>query len=90
MITLTKSQQFALQNGELTVDELADLILSYYTVKDIAQSLVALLAERPEHTRISVTQQEFDSIIGLFRIKGINKDGNAETRGRKRKDSKPM
>jgi len=86
MVQLTKKQYDDVLNGEKTVKDIANELLSTYTVTELAVTLAELLIERPASTRITVTQDEFNLLTGLFRIKGVKPDGSQETRGRKRKE----
>lgn len=71
------------------IQALADQLVRTKTVFDLATELATYIIrdkERPT-AKIPVTEQEFQQICNLFRVKGVRPDGTAETRGRRRIDS---
>ena len=71
------------------IQALADQLVRTKTVFDLATELATYMIrdkERPT-AKIPVTEEEFQQICNLFRVKGVRVDGTAETRGRKRADS---
>lgn len=71
------------------IQALADQLVRTKTVFDLATELATYIIrdkERPT-AKIPVTQEEFDQICSLFRVKGVRVDGSPENRGRKRADS---
>ena len=43
-----------------------------------------LFNSQKEKTRITVTQEQFNTITNMFKIAGVREDGGIETRGRKK------
>lgn len=78
-----------IQERNAQIQALADKLVREKTVFDLATELATyMIKERERPTaKIPVTQEEFDQIVSLFRVKGVRVDGTAETRGRKRADS---
>lgn len=78
----------------LDVDGLAQWLMNNFTTPQIAQKCAEMIKKEQETTvkaPISVSQEEFDRIFSLFKIKGIRMvEGETvkETRGRPRLDSK--
>ena len=78
-----------LQMRNEQIQALADQLVRTKTVFDLATELATYIIrdkERPT-AKIPVTQEEFDQICSLFRVKGVRVDGSPENRGRKRADS---
>lgn len=89
MISITKQELRALKNGEISVEDYANKLLDEYPVKQLALTLAEMIADYDEGTRITVSQEEFDRIVGLFKVRGINAlTGAAEMRGRPKSTSK--
>lgn len=86
MIKIKSTDFKKLQNGELSIEQVADNLLAKYPVKEVAIALVEALsindtpATRP--AKISITKEEFEQ---HFRFIGFNEDGTVSTRGRKPK-----
>lgn len=78
-----------IQNRNVQIQELAQELLKNKTVYDLATELATLMIKEKEkpNVRISVTQDEYNAINSLFKIRGIRPTGEVETRGRKRADS---
>ncbi|MBQ3414537.1 MAG: hypothetical protein IJH39_04150 [Clostridia bacterium] len=78
----------AIKAGEMSVDTL----LEKYPVKTVVSDLIEIVANKEtccavaEPVKpISVTQEEYDKILGMFRVKGFTADGQVSHRGRKPK-----
>ena len=82
-------EQDFIQERNAQIQALADTLARTKTVYDLATSLAEyMIKERERPTaKIPVTQEEFDQICSLFRVKGVRVDGSPENRGRKRADS---
>lgn len=75
-----------LKEGIITKDEVVNELINTYTVKAIVEEYVNLVMEIPgENVKITVSQEEYESIISLFKIRGKKIGGETETRGRKKK-----
>lgn len=89
MIKIKSTDFKKLQNGELSIEQVADNLLAKYPVKEVAIALVEALSigDTPsaKPAKISITKEEFEQ---HFRFIGFNEDGTVSTRGRRRKDSK--
>lgn len=82
MINLSNKQLKAIQNGEISVKEMAEQIANVYPAKSIAEAFVELLTVQPlAIEKIKITEQQFKA---LFKIKGVAdvSTGKAEKRGR--------
>lgn len=88
MITFTKKLKDEFLASEDAVKAASNYLMSNYSINDIVASLAQALINQPEVTRITVTQEEYNTLISLFRVRGVREDGTLEYRGRKRKDSK--
>ena len=82
-------EQDFIQERNAQIQALADQLARTKTVYDLATSLAEyMIKERERPTaKIPVTEQEFQQICNLFRVKGVRADGTEERRGRKRLDS---
>lgn len=75
-----------LKEGLITKDEVVNELLNTYPVKAIVEDYVNMTLQTPaENVKITVSQEEYESIVSLFKIRGKKVDGETETRGRKRK-----
>lgn len=85
MIRIPKTDFKKLQNGELSIEQVADNLLAKYPVKEICVALVEALSinDTPstQPAKITVSEDDFKRITDLFRIAGTS------NRGRKRKDA---
>lgn len=85
MITLDKNLLKDLRDRNVNVQELADFIARNYTVYDIAMDLAERIIKdkaSPAPSKIVVTEEEYRTLISLFRVKGFKEDGTADKRGR--------
>lgn len=90
MINLPKNLIKAVIDGGETSAALEAYIMHNYSMGEIISSLTELLISNETYNQqIVVTQEEYNAIISLFKIKGqrMMEDGTviSETRGRKRK-----
>lgn len=91
MIQLPKTLIKAISEGIEPISTLEQYLVSNYSIKEILEAFAELIitAENTVNKpQISVTQEEFDAITSLFKIKGvrtINGVAVAEKRGRKKK-----
>ena len=88
MLLLSKEFQKSMKDGTVDITELADYLVKNNSAYELATSLAELMttAESYMPTKIIVSQEEYNQIIGMFRIRGITETGEKETRGRKRKE----
>jgi hypothetical protein len=91
MIKLPKDLLRDISEGNKPISDLEQYLLSNYPIKEILEAFAELIITS-ENTvnkpQITVTQEEFDAITSLFKIKGvrtINGVAVAEKRGRKKK-----
>lgn len=69
------------------VDNLAKEIMMSNNVYDIALQLAErIINDRPQK-RVVVSQEDMETIQSIFRVRGIDVDGNPIKRGRKRLDA---
>lgn len=87
MIFFSKDMQSKVKTKTVTKEELSKYLLTNLTVFEIADELSDyILKETPEAQPIAVTEEEFERICSMFRVKGKRMvDGCyvAETRGRR-------
>lgn len=75
-----------LKEGLITREEVVNELIDTYSIKAIVEDYVNLVMETPgDNVKITVSQEEYESIVSLFKIRGKKVDGETETRGRKRK-----
>lgn len=82
MIKITNKEIKGLQDGTLNQNDFANSLIEKYTVKEISLAFAELLGMKDmpvANNKISVTKEELDAIVGLFREKGTS------NRGRKKK-----
>ena len=92
MINLPKTLIKAISEGIEPISTLEQYLVSNYSIKEILEAFAELIvvaentANKPQ---ITVTQEEYNTITSLFKIKGMKvlEDGTVveETRGRKPK-----
>jgi hypothetical protein len=74
----------AIRAGELS----ADTLLEMYPVKSLVADLVEVIKSSGSNDyakQISVSKDEYEKIISMFRIKGFEANGQPTKRGRKKK-----
>lgn len=75
-----------LKEGTITKDEVVNELINTYSIKAIVEDYVNMTLQNPgENVKITVSQEEYESVMALFKIRGKKVDGETETRGRKRK-----
>lgn len=75
-----------LKEGLITREEVVNELINTYSIKAIVEDYVNLVMETPgDNVKITVSQEEYESVMALFKIRGKKVDGETETRGRKRK-----
>ena len=83
MIALDRNIYRQAKTGEMSLERLADYLLKTYPVYEIALSLAETI-HYTEPKPIVISEEEFRT---HFRIRGVKESGEAELRGRPRKDS---
>ena len=83
MIQLPRPIYADAKAGHMSLDALADYLLKNYPVYEIAMSLAETI-NYTEPKPIVISEEEFRT---HFRIRGVKDSGEAELRGRPRKDS---
>ena len=75
-----------LKEGLISREEVVNELINTYSIKAIVEDYVNLAMETPgDNVKITVSQEEYESIISLFKIRGKKIDGETETRGRKKR-----
>ena len=75
-----------LREGIVTKDEVVNELINTYSIKAIVEDYVTVAMETPtENNKIVVSQEEYESIVSLFKIRGKKVGGETETRGRKKR-----
>lgn len=90
MITIPKNLIKQVLEGEKKQEELELFILNNFNMMDIIKAFgELLLTSDTVKPQITVTQEEYNSIVSLFKVKGqrVMEDGTIteEKRGRKKK-----
>lgn len=85
MFILEKAIISAVRTGQAQKRELVNELLRTNTVLELAEKLADYLVEYDEDKKpITVSQEEFERITSLFRIRGLRADGTFENRGKKK------
>ena len=74
----------AIRSGELN----ADALLEMYPVKTLVADLVEIIktaTPKEDVKQISISKEDYDKIISLFRVRGFEANGQPTKRGRKKK-----
>ena len=87
MLLLSKEFQKSMREGTADVTELADYLLKNNSSYELATSLAELMITAESYTpkKVVVSQEEMETILSVFRIRGISETGEKETRGRRKK-----
>lgn len=87
MLLIAKEFTKALKDGTQDVSELAEYLMKNNTVWELAFSLAELMCTVESMTpkKVVVSQEEMNTILSIFRVRGIAEDGSKEVRGRKKK-----
>ena len=83
MFLVDKALVSAVKSGQFTKRELVQDLLRQNTIMEMAERLADYIINEDESSPIVVSQQEFDKITSLFRIRGMRVDGTYENRGKK-------
>lgn len=75
-----------LKEGLISREEVVNELINTYSIKAIVEDYVNLAMETPgDNVKITVSQEEYESIVSLFKIRGKKIGGETETRGRKKR-----
>lgn len=74
-----------LKKGFTTKEEVIKYLQDNYTVSQLIDELADRITNDRTVNKITVSQEEFDYIVNLFRVRGVKENGEIETRGRKPK-----
>lgn len=69
------------------VESLAMELLKSNTPYDIAMMLAEKICADKPQKRVVVSQEDMDTILSVFRVRGVDVDGKPIKRGRKRLDA---
>ena len=87
MIFFSKEMQSKIKSKTATKEDLSKYLLTNLTVMELAEELADyILKDAPANQPIAVTEEEYERITSMFRVKGTRcVEGNyiKETRGRK-------
>lgn len=84
MFLLDKALASAVRTGQMDRRELVNDLLRQNNVMELAERLADYVIAYEEPRPIVVSQEEYDRIVGLFKIRGLRADGSVETRGKKK------
>lgn len=90
MLLVAKEFTKQMKDGTQDVAELADYLMKNNSAWELAFSLAELMCtvESYNPKKIVVSQDELNTILSIFRVRGKAEDGTPIKVGRKRKDSK--
>ena len=83
MIQLPRNIYLEAKSGAMSTERLADYLMKNYPVYEIALALAETINYN-EPKPIAISREEFEA---HFRIRGVKDNGEAELRGRPRKDA---
>lgn len=88
MLLVAKEYQKAMKDGTQDVKELAEYLMKTQSVYELAMSLAELMIDVESSTprKIVVSQEELNTILSVFRVRGIAEDGTPIKSGRKKKE----
>jgi hypothetical protein len=84
MFLLDKALASAVRSGQMDKKQLVNDLLRNNNVLELAEKLADYVITYDEPRPIVVSQEEYDRIVALFKIRGLRQDGTVETRGKKR------
>lgn len=86
MIVIKPKTIKALKNGLIKEADFAQELVENYSAMDISKAFVELLAmkEVVTDTPIALNQDDYDRVMKLFRVKGLDVNGAPQSRGRKK------
>lgn len=89
MIALSKDVLKKIKDGYMDKESLVQYFMRNYNLYEITESLAEFIfdVEINDSKPIVVTEDEYNRITSLFRIRGYSVDGTPNPQGRKRKDS---
>lgn len=85
MLIIDKALKDAVRTGQASKEELVNELMKNNTVYTLAQRLADYIIAYDEARPIVVTQEEYDRITSLFKIRGVRPDGTPENRGKGRR-----
>ena len=88
MLLISKDLSKQMKEGTMGVPELRDYLLKTNTVYELASSLAELMIQVESNSmkRIVVSQEEYNAITSLFRVRGFTEDGKEIKTGRPKKE----
>lgn len=88
MLIVAKEFTKPLKEGTQDVQELAEYLMKNNTAWELAFSLAELMCNVEAMTpkKIVVSQEELNTILSVFRVRGIAEDGTPIKSGRKKKE----
>ena len=84
MFLIDKAVASAVKSGQMDKRELVNDLLRQNNVMELAEKLADYVIAYEEPKPIVVSQEEYDRITSLFKIRGLRQDGSIENRGKKR------
>lgn len=84
MFLIDKTLASAVKSGQMDKRELVNDLLRNNNVIELAEKLAEYVIAYEEPKPIVVSQEEYDRITSLFKIRGLRQDGSIENRGKKR------
>ena len=83
MLIVDKDFAKNIREKNLSQQELADHLVRNNTVYDLAMRLAEYMMKDTAPIRITLSEEEYQAVMNLFRIRGTRENGEQETRGRK-------
>ena len=84
MFLFDKALVSAVKTGQMDKRELVQDLLRNNNVMELAEKLAEYVIAYDEPKPIVVSQEEYDRITALFKIRGFRTDGTVENRGKKK------
>lgn len=77
-----KAAVAAVRCGQMKKQDLVNILLKN-SVIDMAEALADYILADEQQKPVTVSQEDYDKIMSLFRVRGVRADGTIEKRGRK-------
>lgn len=83
MLLVDKDTLKLIREKNIDLQNLADHLVRNNTVYDLALRLAEYMLKDTTPKKITLSEEEYQTVMGLFRVRGVTDSGEKETRGRK-------
>lgn len=83
MLLVDKDTLKLIREKNIDLQNLADHLVRNNTVYDLALRLAEYMLKDTAPKKITLSEEEYQTVMGLFRVRGVTDSGEKETRGRK-------